>query len=139
MCKDSVISFDHAIRMLDGALHIPVAYLCHFLVSRPAKIGIGEGELSCPVMARALEHHLTHFQLWRFFVLLGLPFVGFDDRDSRFLARSVLDALLSPQDCIERLRDICSRCSGGLEAKRMEKLVESVYDLLIEVRPVRLK
>jgi len=63
--KDSMLPPDlgDAIRVLDGALHIPGAYFCHFLVGRPAKIGIGKGELGCRVIARSLEHHLTHFQL----------------------------------------------------------------------------
>ena len=53
--KDSVRAADpwHAMRVLDGALHILVAWLDHLLVDRPTKIGIGEGELGCPVAAQA--------------------------------------------------------------------------------------
>src|SRR5208282_6229996 len=39
------------------------------------------------------------------FVRLDLELVGVHDRDGSTLARSVLDALLSPQDFIERPRD----------------------------------
>ena len=61
--KESVPPADprYAIRMLDRALHILVAYLLHLVVSFAAKVGISKGELSGLVMPRSFEHHLTHF------------------------------------------------------------------------------
>src|SRR5271165_1741746 len=71
------------------------------------------------------------------FVRLDLVLVGVDDRDGGTLARSVLDALLSPQDFIERPWD-CALAIPEIDQKHDSVSCDVRCQVFLELRDWRI-